>query len=274
VLKNIRVPLDRENEIERKEKKMKIRTLMIVAMTLMLLTGSALAQTGGMGHMPGPMPGPYPGPVPGPYPPPDPGPYPGPYPGGGIGCGRGYGTDGVGGMGRLMFGNTIYYGYLNRLNPIADATEARALIQAFINESNSTLQISELWEYATVYKAELSDTNGAKAFDLIADKFTGIVRPEMGMSMMLNASYGKHLYRRLITFRKNLSISPEQATYIAQTFVYNNGLGYTLGTPEIYPGYYKFHTTYGSGFGMDIMINGYNGYPWMDTILGLPLNKY
>jgi len=235
---------------------MKTRSLLIVAMTLMLLTGSAFAHMmdgdhmgDGNGHM---------------------------GPGSGwdhMGYGKGHGMGGVGGMGSMMYQNTISRGYLNNLNPIANPTEARAAIQSFIDASNSSLQISELWEYGAFYKAELSDTNGAKAFDLMADKFTGAVTPEMGFSMMFNASYGKQLYKTP-RFRKNLSISPDEAVSIAQTFVYDNSLGYTLGTPEIYPGYYKFHTTQGSMLGMDIMVNGYHGGVWMNALHGMPVNRY
>jgi hypothetical protein len=245
---------------------MKTRTLLIVVTVLMLATGNALAQMGGgMGPggnmMPGPMPGP--GPNPG----------PGPGPGmGHMGGGMGYGMNGAGGMVSGMMGNTLSYGYLDVLDPITSAVDARGAIQDFLDASNSTLEISELWEYGTVYKAELSDTKGAMAFDLIADKFTGAVMPEMGMSMMLNASYGKGLYK-ISTFGKSLTLTQAQATGYAQAFIDNNSLGYTLGTPEIYPGYYKFHTTHASGLGMDIMVNGYNGGVWMNTFLGLPLKK-
>ncbi len=177
-----------------------------------------------------------------------------------------------------MMGNTIAYGYLDTLTPITTPGEAQAEIQGFIDQANSGLKISELWEYGTVYKAELSDTNGAKAFDLMVDKLTGAVSPEMGMSMMLNASYGKSLYKTS-SFGKNLALTPQQATDIAQTFLDKNKnvlVGYIFDTdvPEIYPGYYKFHTTTATGFGMDIMVNGYNGEVWMNTFLGLPLNRY
>jgi hypothetical protein len=229
---------------------------MVVAMTLMLLTGSAFAQTMGGDHMG------------------DGNGHMGPGSGWDhMGYGKGHGMGGVGGMGSMMYQNTISHGYLNNLIPIANPAEARAAIQSFIDASNSSLQISELWEYGAFYKAELSDTNGAKAFDLMADKFTGAVTPEMGFSMMFNASYGKQLYKTP-RFRKNLSISPDEAISIAQTFVYDNSLGYTLGTPEIYPGYYKFHTTQGSMLGMDIMVNGYHGGVWMNTLHGMPVNRY
>jgi|GEM_PF-3151019 len=193
-------------------------------------------------------------------------------PTGNYGYGYGYGMSGVGGMITGMMGNTITYGYLTTLSPIHNSQEARTTVQGFIDLAASNLAISELWEYGTVYKAELSDTSGAKAFDLIVDKYTGTVSPEMGMAMMLNASYGNGLYRTP-AFGTSLLVTSQQATDLAQTFVNKNALGYTLEAPELYPGYYKFHTRVGAGYGLDIMINGYNGAVWMHTILGLPLNK-
>lgn len=247
---------------------MKTRTLMIVLMVLMLATGSAVAQMGGGGHMMGGGNGwGYVGSGP------NPAPNPGYGYGSGYGSGYGYGTGGVGGMIPGMMGNTIAYGYLDVVNPVTAPEEARTTIQGFIDLAYSNLRISELWEYGAVYKAELSDTNGAKAFDLTVDKFTGAVSPEMGMAMMLNASYGRGLYRTA-SFGANLVLTPQQATDVAQKFVDKNALGYTLDTPEVYPGYYKFHTTTAAGFGMDIMVNGYNGGIWMNTLLGLPVNRY
>ncbi len=190
-----------------------------------------------------------------------------------MGGGAGYGMVGAGGMVSRMMGNTISHGYLYTLNPINNPAEARASVQSFIDTSSSSLEISELWEYGTAYKAELSDLNGAKAFDVIADKFTGAVGPEMGLSMMLNASYGKSIYKAA-KFGKKLRVSAEQATTIAQKFVDDNGLGYSFGTPEDYAGYYKFHTTDSTGLGLDIMVNGYNGAIWMDSLLGRPVAKY
>ncbi len=78
-----------------------------------------------------------------------------------------------------MMGNTMFFGYLDVLNPIAP-DKAQAAFQSFIAASNSSLEIAELWEYETCYRADLSDTNGAKALDLIADKLTGVVTPLNG----------------------------------------------------------------------------------------------
>jgi hypothetical protein len=190
-----------------------------------------------------------------------------------MGGGMGSGMTGAGSMVSRMMANTISEGDLNTLNSITSPAEAHAAIQAFIGASSSTLQISELWEYGTAYKAELSDSTGAMAFDMIVDKFTGAVGPEMGLSMMMNASYGNGIYKTP-KFAKKLTVTAEQATAIAQNFVNNNGLGYTLGTPEVYPGYYKFHATDSHGFGLEIMVNGYNSAIWMNSLLGIPLAKY
>lgn len=229
------------------------KILVIVAAVFVLAAGSALAQMGG-GHMGGGIVGSHMG-------------------GSNFGGSTGYGMHGAGGIVSGMMGNTMAHGYLDTFTPVTTEQEARTAIQGFIDLAYSDLAISELWEYGSVYKAELSDTNGAKAFDLIVDKFTGAVLPEMGMSMMLNASYGRGLYR-MTSFGTSLTLTPQQATDAAQTFVGKNALGYTLDAPETYPGYYKFHTKTGAAFGMDIMVNGYNGRIWMNTILGLPLNRY
>lgn len=190
--------------------------------------------------------------------------------GGGMNCGTGYGMGSAGGMVSGMMGNTISRGQLTTLNSIVTVDQANAAFQAFTSAANSGLHVGQIWEYQTAYKAELVDTNGARAFDLTADKFTGAVGPEMGFSMMMNASYGKGLYKKY-KFGKKFSVTPEQATSIAQGFVTNNNLGYTLGTPVTYPGYYKFHTQNGPVLGMDIMVNGYNGSIWMNSLLGAPL---
>ncbi|MBI4525371.1 MAG: PepSY domain-containing protein [Deltaproteobacteria bacterium] len=225
-----------------------MKKLIIVFAAMFLVSSDAFAQMGG-GHMGGGAPGTH------------------------MGGGSGYGMRGYGGMVSRMMGKTISHGYLDILTPLENPGDARAAIQSFIDASSSSLQISELWEYETAYKAELSDLNGARAFDLIADRFTGAVAPEMGLSMMMNASYGKGIYKTP-SFGKKLKISAEQATAIAQDFVNDNSLSYSLATPEDYPGYYKFHTTDSTGFGLDVMVNGYNGGIWMNTVLGKPVGKF
>lgn len=225
-------------------------SLVIAIFTMLLVAGSAFAQMGS-GHMGNGTTGAS----------------------GHMGGGAGYGMTGSGGMVSRLMGNTMSRGYLATVSPLDSVEEARAAIQAFIDASSSGLQISELWEYGTVYKAELSDLNGAQAFDVIADKFTGAAGPEMGLSMMMNASYGKGIYKTP-RFGRKLKLSAEQATAIAEDFVRRNALGYTLGTAEDYPGYYKFHTTDSTGFGPEIMVNGYNGGVWLNSLLGRPLASY
>ena len=247
---------------------MKTKTVVIGILLAVVVAGTAVAQMG-RGHM-----GAGAGFVGGPGTGPGTGPGIGTGPGTGYGAGgTGYGYGAAGGGG--MMGNRFAGGYLGTLHPLADAAAAEAAFQAFIGTANGTFQVSELWEYATVYKAELSFPTGAKAFDLIADKFTGAVTQEMGMGLMLTGGYGYGLSTAAAA--RALTITPAEAQTAAQTFIDSNGLGYTLQAAETYPGYYKFHTTIGSNpasFGMDIMVNGHNGQIWMNTILGLPIAAY
>ena len=190
--------------------------------------------------------------------------------GGNMSCGTGYGMQGAGRVVSGMMGNLLSREDLTTLNPVVTVDQANTVFQDFINSSGGGLRVGQIWEYDTAYKAELVDSNGACAFDLLADKFTGVVTPAMGFSMMMNASYSKGMFKKF-KFGKTFTVTPEQATTIAQAFVTNNNLGYTLGTPVTYPGYYKFHSQNGPVHGMDIMVNGYNGNIWMDTLLGPPL---
>ena len=193
---------------------------------------------------------------------------------GSMGGGMGYGMNGAGGMKTGLLAHTINSVYLDQLAPLSTPQEATTAIQNFVSSAGSNLQISAIWEYQAVYKAELSDTTGEKAFDVLADKLTGVVLPEMGFSMMMNASWGKQLQKTSM-FGRNLVLTADQAIAAAQAFVNKNVnvINYTLAAPETYPGYYKFHTTnLTTGKpGVDIMVNGYNGKIWMNSQLGAPL---
>jgi hypothetical protein len=249
-----------------------MKTFVIIMTAILLTAGSALAQMGG-GHMGGGTGGGHMGG----------GGSTGGGTGGGsmaggashMGGGMGYGMGGVGGIMSGMMGNTISHGYLYVLSPIQDPDAARTAFRDFLAASTSSLVVSNIWDYPTAYVAEIEDTSGAKAFDLIADKLTGTVGPEMGLSMMLNASYGKSMYK-VSGFAKKLTLTAEQALTITQAFIDKNPVlsnnGFTPQTAEAYPGYYKFHTLDAlGGFGPDIMVNGYNGGIWMNTLLGVPI---
>ena len=187
--------------------------------------------------------------------------------------GPGSGMAGAGGLKSGIFNQTMKRGYLDLLAPIATADEAVAAVEAFIAAANSTLQVSEVWEYQTVYKIELADAAGVKAFDVVADKLTGSVLPEMGFSMMMNASWGRQL-QATPRFAKRTVVTPEAATAAVEAFLAKNVgiIDYTIAAQENYPGFYKFHTTDAAGNpGMDIMVNGYSGAIWMNTQLGAPV---
>jgi len=192
---------------------------------------------------------------------------------GGYTGGSGYGMHGAGDMSAGMRQATISHLYLDTLHPVATKAKAYSAILDFLSPLGGNLQVSEIWEYETAFLAEISDTTGQRAFDLLVDKFTGAVSPQMGLSMMMNASYGRSLFK-IHRAARRLKLSPEEATSIAQAFVDKNALPYSLQAPQLYPGFYKFHTTdpgTPAGLGLDIMVNGYGGGIWMSTLLGNPV---
>lgn len=193
----------------------------------------------------------------------------------GVAAGAGYGMKGAGGMKAGMLLRTMNNSYLDLLAPITTPQDAVTAVQNFISTAKSSLQVSAVWEYKSVYKAQLTDANGQMAFDVVADKLTGAVTPEMGFSLMMNASWGKQL-QMTPRFGRKLVLTADEATTAAQAFVSKNAavINYNLAAPETYPGYYKFHTTDSAtgNPGMDIMVNGYNGKIWMNTQLGAPLS--
>jgi hypothetical protein len=235
---------------------MKVKSVLIAALVIMSAAGSSLAMMGQPGSgMGGGMGG-------------------GMGANAGLAAGPGYGMMGAGGMKNGMLLRTMNNGYLDLLAPITTPQDAITAVQNFVSTAKSSLQIAEVWEYQAVYKFEISDANGQRAFDVTADKLTGAVLPEMGFSMMLNASWGKQL-QMTPRFGRKLVLTADAATTAAQDFVSKNAavINYNLAAPETYPGYYKFHTTdaVSGNPGMDIMVNGYNGRIWMNTQLGAPL---
>jgi hypothetical protein len=231
---------------------MKVKSLLIAACVVMFASGSSLAMMGqpgsGMGGMMGNT---------------------------GVAAGAGYGMKGAGGMMSGMLLRTMNNSYLDLLTPITTPQDAVTAVQSFISAAKSSLKVSAVWEYKTVYKAELLDANGQMAFDVVADKLTGSVAPEMGFSLMMNASWGSQL-QMTPKFWKKLLLTADEATTVAQDFVSKNAavINYNLSAPETYPGYYKFHTTDSAtgNPGVDIMVNGYNGRIWMNSQLGAPLS--
>ncbi len=152
---------------------------------------------------------------------------------------------------------------LDVLTPVVTPDAGLKAVTDFIAEKDADLEICELWDHESAYKAELSDSTGQRVMDVLVDKLTGEVIPDM-MGPMHRPPF----------FKNDLELTAEEATAVAKAFVTKNSavLGYTLTAPELYPGHYKFHTKDSSGgSGIDIIVDGFEGKIRMSTLLGPPV---
>lgn len=187
---------------------------------------------------------------------------PGNY-GGMMGPGMGYGH---GMMGQNMMGyfSCPMNGYQPTAKQNASLTpdEVRSLAQAYIkNTGYQGLEIDEIYEFATHFEVEVEEEDtGIHAIELLIDKNTGIIRPEMGPNMMWNTRYGPMPYTA-----GEMRITPEEAVSLAKEYIQQNNPELSVEeTPETYYGFYEVHATKNGKPVAQININGYNGAVWLE----------
>src|SRR4030067_3851953 len=120
------------------------------------------------------------------------------YPSGTTGYGGYYGGmmgggGGCGGMrARLGYGAPAYN------NPAVatqlNITTAATIAQNYLTSTgNANLEVSEVEEYTLNFYVLVKEKDtGLGAFELLVDKYTGAISPEMGPNMMWNTKYGMH----------------------------------------------------------------------------------
>lgn len=187
------------------------------------------------------------------------GPYQQPYP---------YGPGGMmGGQGSMMGPGMMggWGGYNPNARPISldEATEA---VERYLGAYGQDLVLGEVMEFAWNFYAEVEEeSTGVHAMELLIDKYTGQVSPEMGPNMMWNTKYGMMGGYYGSAAETALPIGPEQARSLAQQFLEVNLPGVTVGEADAFYGYYTLHTLReGQTEGM-LSVNGYTTTVWYHT---------
>jgi len=188
-----------------------------------------------------------------------------PYPYGPGGM-MGPGMMGPGMMGPGMMGPGGTMGSWGLYNPdaeqisIDDAAEAaEQYLQAYYGKN---LVLKEVMDFAWNYYAEVEEEDtGVHALELIIDKYTGQVSPEMGPNMMWNTKYGMmgSYYGEPTT---DMPVTPEQAQEVAQKFLDKNLPGYTVGEADTFYGYYTLHTIEDGQIEGMLSVSGYDSSIW------------
>ena len=165
----------------------------------------------------------------------------------------------------------------NTTNPI-DINTALTDAQNYVGSlNNPDLTIKQIEEYSDnfyVQVIEKSTNNGA--YELIVDKYTGAVFPEMGPNIMWNTKYQTAAggmmnggmmsgYSNTITPTTTLPVNVTQANANAQQYLSANYPGTTTGDVVTFYGYYTIEVLNNSNsYGM-ISVNGYSGQVWYHT---------
>ena len=181
----------------------------------------------------------------------------------GGGC---IGRFGWGGFGSNNYGYTTSpYTYNGASLTIDNAVTIAQNYLASIN--NPDLAVKEVEEYTENFYVQIAEkSTGVGAFELLINKYTGSIYPEMGPNMMWNTKYGMMrggiLSGIFGTPTTTMPITAEQAETIAQQFLTASIPGTTVGEAEAFYGYYHVMAlSAGQGYGM-LSVNGYTGQVW------------
>ncbi|MCO5384417.1 peptidase [Desulfosporosinus sp.] len=187
--------------------------------------------------------------------------------GGGYGMMGGQGVNGYGGGYGMMGGgyDAKSLGVDLTDGKVASSDQAVAIAKAYAQKINQDLVISQLHEFSNVYGVEFNEgKTGAKAYEVMVFKNGGRIITDMGPNIMWNTKYGHMNWGN----DGALTVSEEQATKNAQEFVTKMGQGYSIGKPELSPGYYEFMVQKDGKDYAELDINGYTGQVWLQNWQG------
>jgi Flp pilus assembly protein TadG len=174
------------------------------------------------------------------------------------------------GFGGMMkgYGYGAPYTYTGTTLTIADAN---TIAQKYVTSiGNTNLVVKQVEEYTNNFYVQVNDkSTGNGAFELLINKLTGSIYPEMGPNMMWNTQYGMMrggilggIYGPSTT---TLSVTISQATTDAQQYLTAYLPSTTTGDVTAFPGYYTIEIVNGTTpYGM-LSVNGYSGQVWYHT---------
>jgi hypothetical protein len=174
---------------------------------------------------------------------------------------------GGGCIGRFGYSNYVAPNLNTGTGPITIDTAVTVAQNYVAALGNPDLTVGEVEEYTENFYVQVSEiSTGNGAFELLINKYTGSIYPEMGPNMMWNTKYGMMrggiLSGIFGTPTTTMSITETQAETIAQQYLSATLPGTTVGDAKAFYGYYHVMVlSAGEGYGM-LSVNGYNGQVW------------
>jgi hypothetical protein len=130
------------------------------------------------------------------------------------------------------------------------------------------LEVAEVMEFERNFYAILREPEtGIGAMELLVDRWTGDVGPEMGPNMMWNAKYGMHGRGGMMGGASEVvTIDPEEALEIAQRWLdtYRPGVAVEEHADPFY-GYYTIHTLRDGEIEGMLSVHSTTGQVWYHT---------
>ncbi|MEV7389734.1 hypothetical protein [Streptomyces sp. NPDC091215] len=124
------------------------------------------------------------------------------------------------------------------------------------------LHVGEVMRFSNGYYAELLDSSGKGATEVLVDPGSGVVRLEFGPAMMWNTTYGM---MPAAARPGAVKIGPRQAVRVADRWLREHHTGLRAAEPDPFPGYYTMHTLReGHVVGM-LSVNATTGNVWYHT---------
>jgi len=157
--------------------------------------------------------------------------------GGMMGQGTGNGTTGVCGL-------TGTTDISNDATPITIEQAKGSVEKYLVGTGNPDLVITEVLEFDNNFYAGVKEkSTGTHAFELLVNKYTGTVVPEMGPNMMWNTKYG-HM---ILNTQESSTMTEKQAIEIAQKYLDTAQPGTEVKDADAFYGYYTLEVNKNTG---------------------------
>jgi hypothetical protein len=184
-----------------------------------------------------------------------------------IGGGRGFGMMGAGPGWNTSQGCSVGGTGSSPATGAIDIQNAQRAVEAYVRDLGyDDLEIAELMEFEHNFYAIVREHDtGIGAMELLVDKATAAVGPEMGPNMMWNARYGMHRRGWMMggqTSETNL-LSEAQALVGAQRWLDANRAGAIVEEhADPFYGYYTIHTMADGEIEGMLSVHGTTGQVW------------
>jgi len=140
--------------------------------------------------------------------------------------------------------------------------EAKTAVEKYLGGTGNTdLELAEVIQFDNHFYAGIKEkSTGNYAFELIVNKYTGVVGHEMGPNMMWNAKYG-----HMSIGETDTKVTKEQAIKFAQDYLDRVIPGTKVNGADTFYGYYTMEVTKDDKITGMLSVNSNSGAVWYHT---------